>query len=131
MNDLSHGTCIGYIYFPIPYLYDEAYFMSNSVFFGSSPWLNRDFPHNDLLVNRYVTDEWLPGGVPVSILRLWCWCFQFACRNLYMFITPCTPPDVVCCLFARRAIDLFNHLNTYIANTTAQYGMFMYSTSGA
>lgn len=55
--------------------------MTDSNLFGATPWLNRYFLEKELLMNRYVTDDWLPGGIQVAIIRTLWWRYQYECCN--------------------------------------------------
>lgn len=74
------------MYFPAPSLFDEADYMSDSVLFGEATWFNRAQLDNDLLINMFVIDGWLPDGVLVGVVHSWCWRFQFACYDEGLFI---------------------------------------------
>lgn len=101
MQDRSNGTYLGDKYFPAPYLYDDADFSTDQELFGSGSWFNRDQLNNYILINRYATDGWLPGIVPVGVPQSWCWLNQFVCHDPDLFITERTPRTVVRGRFAR------------------------------
>lgn len=67
-NYRSQGTCFGDVYFPAPFILNEADYISYSMLFAGAPRFNRDQLDNGLLINIYVTKYWLLGGLPVSII---------------------------------------------------------------
>lgn len=69
MNDRSKGTYLGQIYIPVPFLFDEADYIYDANLLCAEPWFSTDFLDNDLLMNRYVTKDWLLGDVPVGVVR--------------------------------------------------------------
>lgn len=129
-TDRSNGTYIGEKYFPAPYLFDDADYTQDPILFGAGPWFDRELLGNELLINRYVVDGWLPGGVPVSVLQHWCWRHQFACRDTDLFINDRTPRGVARGRFARRAMDGFNRLKTFVPIGVGQSSLFLFRTHG-
>lgn len=130
MTDRSHGLYLNNKYFPAPYLFDEADYADESHLYGSAPWFDRDMLGNDLLINRYVTDGWLPGGVPVGVITSWCWRNQFACRDADLYISARVPREVARARFARQAMDGFNRLRTFTRIPVSDSSMFVYRTNG-
>lgn len=59
--------------------------------FASAPWFDCDVIYNDLLIERYLKDECLPGGVLVGVLAIWCWLQQHFCYDVVIFIDIRTP----------------------------------------
>lgn len=130
IQERSNGSYLGDAYYPAPYLFVDADYMSNQVLFDGGPWFVRDQLGNDLFMSRYATDCWFPGSVQIGLIKYWCWHYQFACYYEDLFIKSRTPLEVVRGRFARRVIDGFNRLKTYIAIQPSQSGMFLFHTHG-
>lgn len=130
MTDRSNGISVGEKYFPVPYLFDDADYTSDPILFGAGPWFDRDLPNNEVLIRKYAYDGWLPGGVPVGVFQHWCWRYQFACRDADLHISDRNPREEVRGRFARRSMDGFNRLKTYVPIDPAMSGMFLFRTHG-
>lgn len=51
LEDRTHGTCFGEVYYTGPYLFDETDYGSDLVSFGGSLWFYQDQLDNHLLIN--------------------------------------------------------------------------------
>lgn len=129
MQDRSNGTYMGDNHFPVPYLYDDVDYSTDQDFFGSAPWLGRDQLDNDILIKRYATDGWFPGGVPIGVKQFWCWRNQFSCSNADLVITERTPRTVARGRFARRVVGRLNRLKIFIRILVEQSSMFMFRSA--
>lgn len=113
-----------------PLLFDDEEYMLYTVLFGGGPWFNRDQICKVLLLNDYMSDYWLPGGVPVGVLQSAFWRDHLACRCGDWFITSRTPHCVVSVSFACCAMHGFIRVNTCISINLTKYGMLLFRTTG-
>lgn len=128
--DGQHGFHFSGKYFPAPYLFEGADYTEEAELFGAVPCFDRDILVTDLLIDRYVSDGWLPGPVPVELISTWCWRFQFACRDADVFISSRCRREVARGKFARAAMDGFHRLKTFTRIHPSQSTIFIYRTAG-
>lgn len=121
LKNWAQGTYLDDVYFPAPFLFDEAGYMNDQMLFGGAPWFNRDQLDDKLLIKFYATNNSLLRGPLVIITRSWYWWYRFACRGTNLFITQRYPRDVARGQFVRRSMYGRKCLTTYITIPTAQW----------
>jgi len=72
--------------YPAPSRFDNVDFLSDDELIGRAPWFDRAALEQEAIVQRYATDGWLPGGVPLDATTSWCWRNQFASFDRYFIV---------------------------------------------
>lgn len=115
--------------FPAPEEYYEVDIGQAPEFLRKTSWFARDGLDVGHLFDRYETDGWLCGGIPMEEIHSPCWRTQYAC-SAADFHAGSRTANGVRADFSKLAMNCFNRLRKYTLIDSESSGMFIYRTRG-